>query len=251
MPGVACWVVNTPSLAMNWFDLVVMAIVTYAALRGARKGFLYQAAWILALVVCAVFGRQFCALFAHKIHAPVPVNEWACMALMYLGASFVCFAGVRLLRACVEWAEFDDYDRHLGTMLGIAKGVLLCMVLIVVMAAASETTDQVVRPSMSRRATVAVMDHIMPALSDKMVRLVEPLVDELRDHDPSGTRLRSARSGWPNHRSADSGKETVDSEANRKRREKPPEDENDPRPGDTRTAALKPAGVAGRWEIGG
>ncbi len=183
--------------------MVVIAIVAWAAVRGAKKGFLHQASWIVALVVCAVFGRQCCAQYADRIHAPAPLNEWICVTLLYLAASLVCFAAVRVLRAIIERVKMDEYDRHLGSILGILKGVLVCMILVAVLAVASETTDRAVRPSMSRRATVVIMDRLMPALSDKLIRLVSPLVDELR-HDPSPPASMDRAEGvWPSESSTE------------------------------------------------
>ena len=105
-----------------WYDLAVAAILLFCMIRGAKKGFLWQLAAIAAVVLCFAFAETVSVALAPYLNINPPLNRWVSMLLLYIACSFLCFAVARGLQNGLERAKFEDYDRHLGGLFGLAEG---------------------------------------------------------------------------------------------------------------------------------
>ena len=56
-----------------------------------------------------------------------PLNRWIAMFILYIGFSLISFGVARQLRDWIEKAQFVEYDRHLGALLGLVKGIVICL----------------------------------------------------------------------------------------------------------------------------
>ena len=112
-----------------WYDLLILAIIIFAAIRGAMKGFVWQLATIAALVLCFLFATPLSLALAPAIGVQPPLNRWIALAVIYALFSLLAFGGARMLREGIEKAKFVEYDRHLGSVFGLLKGVVIALVL--------------------------------------------------------------------------------------------------------------------------
>jgi hypothetical protein len=51
------------------------------------------------------------------------------MLLLYAGTSFVIWVGFRLISGAIDRVRLRDFDRHMGGLLGLGKGVVYCMLI--------------------------------------------------------------------------------------------------------------------------
>lgn len=162
-----------------WYDLIVLAILGYAVVRGAAKGIVWQLAVIAALVFCFAFAGTLSSTLAPYMGVEPPLNRWIAMFVLYAGFTFLAFGIARLLREWLEKAKFVEYDRHLGAVLGFLKGAVFALVATFFVVTLSEAARAHVMNSYSGYAAAIVMDRLHPVLPEELHDVLDPYIHQL------------------------------------------------------------------------
>lgn len=101
------------------------------------------------------------------------------MLALYVGLALVCFAVARVLRGWIEKAKFEEFDRHLGALLGLLKGAVFALVLIFFVVTISERLRGQVMNSYSGYAAAIVMDRLHPVMPEELHAVLEPYIHQL------------------------------------------------------------------------
>jgi membrane protein required for colicin V production len=113
---------------MNAADIVILAVLVLSMLAGLWRGFVSEvlslACWVAAFWIAWAFGDHVAGWYAGFIR-----EATACIIAGYL----TCFIGVLLVGALVGWLArkmmslggLRGGDRLLGTLFGLARGLLL------------------------------------------------------------------------------------------------------------------------------
>lgn len=121
---------------MNWADYAIVGILALSVLIGLWRGFVSEVlalgVWIAAVWVAWMFGGQVAGLFEHSVSLP--------SARMLLGYG-ICFIGVLILGALlrfvmhklVEGTGLSGSDRILGMAFGLARGVLVVVLVVMLL----------------------------------------------------------------------------------------------------------------------
>lgn len=123
------------ALPLTTLDLVVLGLTAVFALRGAFKGFVWQAVRLVALFG-AVWGagvwhgwlaQRLGSWFTFLPDASVPFVSWVVvfLGLMVLGAYLAHMA-----RGLIHSADLSGLDRTAGFVLGAGTGLALCTLLL-------------------------------------------------------------------------------------------------------------------------
>jgi membrane protein required for colicin V production len=174
-----------------WFDLLIVGILIYAVWKGASKGVVWQLAAIAALVLCFAFAESLSLHLAPMINVKPPLNRWIAMLAIYIGFSFISFTLARSLKTAIDSLKFNEFDRHLGAVLGLLKGVVFCLFLTFFLITISETARAVVLKSHSGYAAAMLLNEMAPVmpgelhelLDECLVKLNHPDVPIHHDHD--------------------------------------------------------------------
>lgn len=151
-----------------WYDLLVLAILGYFALRGAARGLLSQLASIAAIVVCFVFSESFSAVFGPMVNLTPPLNNWVAMAGAYLVCTVIAFGLARVLDDWVARAKLESFNQHLGFLFGLAKGVVLCLVMTFFLVTLSPAARSSLSNSKAAYAAAHIMDKLHPIMPEKL-----------------------------------------------------------------------------------
>ena len=114
---------------MQTYDIVMIAVLAIATLFGAIKGFAWQIASLASIVVSYAVAYTFRNDVAKMIRAQEPWNGFLAMLLLYAGTSFVIWVGFRLVSGTIDRVRLRDFDRHMGALLGLGKGVVFCLLI--------------------------------------------------------------------------------------------------------------------------
>jgi len=114
---------------MQTYDIVMIAVLAIATLFGAIKGFAWQIASLASIVVSYAVAYTFRNDVAKMIRAQEPWNGFLAMLLLYAGTSFVIWVGFRLISGTIDRVRLRDFDRHMGALLGLGKGVVFCLLI--------------------------------------------------------------------------------------------------------------------------
>lgn len=174
-----------------WFDLAVAAVLVFAAFRGAAKGFVWQIAWIAALVLCFTMSGTISPPIARLIPVEAPLNRWIAMFIVYLLAVFVTFWLAHRINDWMEKHRFKEFDRHLGAIFGFTKGVVFSLTVIFFLVTLSAEAREVVLKSKSGFGAALLMDRLHPVIPDEFHDVLEPYIHRLDDAKGAAPLLHS------------------------------------------------------------
>lgn len=173
---------------MSWIDFVVLAILLYTTIKGASKGLISQLTWIVALVACFAFAESFSLKLAPTImsmfpQVEPPLDRWIAMFILYMGFAFASFGVARVLKGWLEKAKFADFDKHLGGIFGLIKGVVICLVVIFFGVTLSESMRETVLASHSGHAAAVIMQRLGPVMPKELAGVIETAQQRLNHDD--------------------------------------------------------------------
>jgi len=114
---------------MQTYDLIMLTVLIGAAIFGAIKGFAWQIASIASLVISYIVAYRYRDQMATYIDAEPPWNSILAMLLLYIGTSFAIWISFRLFSGIIDKVKLKEFDRHLGAILGMLKGAILCLLI--------------------------------------------------------------------------------------------------------------------------
>jgi membrane protein required for colicin V production len=118
---------------VNWADYVIIGIITLSALVSVIRGFVREAislaGWIIAFWVALTFAEPLGAQLADYVSVPSLRTMAAFFGLLLVSIVLVALVGF-LVGQLVDKSGLDGTDRMLGILFGIARGVLLVALLV-------------------------------------------------------------------------------------------------------------------------
>ena len=118
---------------MTLFDHAVLTLIGFSVLLGVIRGFAREvialASWAVAIVVASVYGGEAAPLLARQI----PDESWrvlaAFVAIFFVVLIVMSVIGL-LTSRLIKSAGLGVEDRVLGSLFGLARGLLVVVVLV-------------------------------------------------------------------------------------------------------------------------
>ena len=179
---------------MQGYDVLMIIVLVAAVVWGAWKGFAWQVASLASLVasyvVAITFRQQASQLVSQFVDAAPPWNIFLAMLILFLGTSLVVWLAFNLVAELIEKVKLKEFDRQVGAMFGLAKGVLLC-VLITLFAVTllSEPQRKAICTSRSGYYIAVLLDHADAVIPNEVHDVLGPYIDRLDsqvDHPHTG-----------------------------------------------------------------
>jgi uncharacterized membrane protein required for colicin V production len=111
------------------FDILVVMTILLGAVFGAWKGLAWQVASILSLVAGFAVAIPLSGPVAPLFGASAPLNRFVAVAVLYAVVSLGIYLVALFYRTAIQKWKLDQWDRHLGGVMGAVKGFLLCLTL--------------------------------------------------------------------------------------------------------------------------
>lgn len=118
---------------MTLFDYVALAIVGFSVLLGVLRGFVREVialgSWVVAFVLASAYGSDVASLLAMQI----PDERWrvlAAVVALFFVVLVVMNIVAMLVSRLVKSAGLAVEDRLLGSLFGLARGVVVILVLV-------------------------------------------------------------------------------------------------------------------------
>jgi membrane protein required for colicin V production len=118
---------------LNWADWTLIVIISLSSLMSLRRGFVKEAlslaTWVVAFVVARSFHPNLQTLLVESISEPV-LRTIAAFVILFIGTLLVG-AGVNfIVGALIRLTGLTPVDRLLGVAFGMARGLILTVVLV-------------------------------------------------------------------------------------------------------------------------
>jgi membrane protein required for colicin V production len=119
---------------MNLADYLVIFAILVSALIGAVRGFLREAVALATLILAIFLAWSFADDLAPKLGGLLrdpPVNIWAARTIIFLLVLLAGMLVAAVLSYFVRLSLFSGMDRFLGFVFGLARGVVLLGVFVI------------------------------------------------------------------------------------------------------------------------
>jgi len=181
---------------MQPYDIAMLAILLLMVVFGAWKGMAWQLASLGSIVISCLVAANFSGMLAPYFGDNEPWNRFIAMLVLYLVTSFAIWMLFRLVAGVIDRVRLKEFDRQLGAIFGLLKGVLLCVVITFFAVTLSEKARQTVLRSRSGYYIAYLTEHATPILPEEVRRVIGKYLDELdRKLDPETPPEDSGGSG--------------------------------------------------------
>jgi membrane protein required for colicin V production len=186
-------------MAIEGYDLVMLGILAAAAVLGYFKGLVWQIAWIAGIAASSYVALRFGGPLSPFFGQQAPWNKLIAMLALYVATSLAVWLVFRVISGAINAIHLSAFDHQLGLLLGLAKGVLLCVVItFFAVTLAPGYRDQIVA-SRSGRIVAEIIVRADQYLPQDVVETVDPFVKQFEDqlHRPPGAPPAAAAAAGP------------------------------------------------------
>lgn len=118
---------------MIWIDYAILGVIGLSALISVVRGFIKEAlsliGWIAAIWVGLAFSEDIGALLADKISVP-SVRIALAFSVLFVATLFLTGIVIYLVGLLVKKTGLSGTDRMLGVIFGVARGVIIVGILV-------------------------------------------------------------------------------------------------------------------------
>lgn len=172
---------------METYDIMMIGVLVAATLFGAWKGLAWQIASLAAIIASYYVAFNFRDQVAEQIHTTPPWNVFIAMLLLYVGTSFVIWVVFRLVSGVIDRVKLKEFDRQIGALFGLAKGVLLCVIItLFAVTLATEAQRQAIIRSKSGYYIAVLLDKSDPVLPKEVRDVLHPYIHQLDEQLDGG-----------------------------------------------------------------
>lgn len=122
-------------MVVNWIDSTILGLIGISSVISIIRGFIREAmslvVWVAALWVTISFSGRLSELFQHHIHSSL-IRTAAAAVVLFFGSLIVGAILNSLITLLVDKTGLSSTDRVLGIIFGVARGVLVVSVLILI-----------------------------------------------------------------------------------------------------------------------
>ncbi|MBS0211022.1 MAG: CvpA family protein [Planctomycetes bacterium] len=174
----------------------MLVVLVGTAVHGAWKGLAWQIASLAALLASGYVALQFSDPLAPYLSSSTPWNKFLAMLLLYLATSLTIWMLFRAVKSAIDRVQMGSFDRQLGGIFGVAKGLLYCTVITFFVVTLWGTGREYVLQSRSGYYLSVGLHRATPILPKEVRDYLGEYIDQLnrgldpRRPGPGGTGLR-------------------------------------------------------------
>ncbi len=121
--------------SLNWVDYAILGIIVLSALIAIVRGFIREAlsliVWTVAFWVALNFSTALATHFENSIKAP-PMRLAVSCIVLFVGSVLIGSVITYVITQLVKRSGLTGTDRFIGVFFGIARGILLVALLVLV-----------------------------------------------------------------------------------------------------------------------
>lgn len=181
--------------AFNPFDLFVLVVLVLATFWGGVRGIVSQLTSLLSWLASAYIATHYYYVVAKFMNSSYSLQTPMAMVVTFIASALIIRIFSNLVKNFVSMAGLGEFDRQMGALLGLVKGLLLCLLVSFLMIVATEKTRTVIEASNTGPYFAAFVSSIQSHLPDsEMTQKFAAYVaqyKEKKDGEDDGTVTKS------------------------------------------------------------
>lgn len=194
---------------MPTYDLLMLLVIVAATIFGFWKGMAWQIASLASLVVSYIAALRFSEQLAPTFGDHAPWNRFVAMLVIYIVTSFVIWTAFRLVSGAIDKVKLEAFDKQLGALFGLAKGVLLCVAItFFAVTLLPPAQGEAIVASRSGRYIVVLLNKTHSVVPPEVHQVIDPYLEKIESrlnpsHQvdwPTGHSSQPSQpqnNGWP------------------------------------------------------
>ncbi len=167
------------SQVLSPYDFLMLAVLAGTTLYGAWRGMAWQIAALASVLVSAAVAVHSSPVLAPLFGQQAPWNRFLAMLVLYILTALAIWLVFRFVKGIINRVQLKEFDRQLGIIFGLAKGVLYCVIITFFAVTLSETARQTVLQSKSGNVIARGIREADPLLPEDVRKVLGKYIDEL------------------------------------------------------------------------
>lgn len=163
------------SAAVSWVDLLLLALLAASVLIGLWRGLVFEllslAGWLVAYFTSPFVAPLIAQWLPSQRMGPSLIHVLS-LLLAFLLILLIWGLAAKLLRALIHASPLSLFDRVLGAGFGVVRGVLVCLLLVVVVSMTPAVASTTWQSSQVAPWLQAVLHGLRPMLPADVVKLI-------------------------------------------------------------------------------
>ncbi len=186
---------------MDSYDILMIAVLALTTLWGLWKGLAWQVASLTAIVASYFMALEFSEPLAPMFGSESPLNRFIAMFVIYMGTSLVVWISFRFVKGFINRLRLQEFDRQIGAIVGLAKGVVFCVVITFFAVTLTTTGRDSVLHSNSGRYIALLLNRADPMIPSDIHKVLDPYLNRLESELQPDAATPAHASGTPSRAS--------------------------------------------------
>ncbi len=179
---------------MQVYDIIMLAVLIGATAFGAWKGLIWQLASLASILVSYYVALEFRQPVARLIDAAPPWNSFVAMLILFAGTSLVIWIVFRLLANFIDRIKLKEFDRQIGAIVGLGKGIVLCVIITLFgVTLLGESQRERIVNSYSGYYIAVLLQKATPVMPDEIRDVLSPYTDDLNSASQASTQAGESK----------------------------------------------------------
>jgi membrane protein required for colicin V production len=157
---------------MQTYDIIMLVVLALATCSGALKGLVWQVASLAALFASYLVAFHYGPSLAAWLPVGRPWNVALAMLALFLGTAAGIWLVCQWIRDWLDRMRLRSFDRQIGALLGLAKGIVFCTIL-------TGLAVTLMGPSVRAAVARSHAGHLVGRLLDRAERLLPAELNEI------------------------------------------------------------------------
>ena len=167
---------------MEPYDIFMILVLVGATLFGFWKGMAWQIASLASLVLSYIVALRFSSTIAPLFGSSVPWNRFLAMLVLYMATSLVIWLLFRAVGGAIDRMKLKEFDRQIGALFGLAKGVLLCVAItLFAVTLAGDEQRKMIVGSRSGYYIARLLDEAHGIMPEEIHELLHPYIHGMEE----------------------------------------------------------------------
>lgn len=165
-------------LGVPFYDLLMGAVMLLSIVYGISRGFIWQLASLSSLVLSCWAAVRWSSSLAPILSRQEPWNRWLAMLIIFVLCSLVVWLVFQAIAKWLQKIRLEGFDRQMGAIFGLIKGVLFCLVITFFSITLSVSTRSIVLESRSGPFLARLIPNAVAILPEEVRTSIGEYLDE-------------------------------------------------------------------------